>query len=90
MTQFPTAFEAARRIADGSLTSEALVRACLDRIGEREPLVQAWQHLDMDAALKMARQVDRFGSGPLMGTPRRRQGHHRYGGHANRLRLVAL
>jgi Asp-tRNA(Asn)/Glu-tRNA(Gln) amidotransferase A subunit family amidase len=69
MTQFPTAFEAARRIADGSLTSEALVRACLDRIGEREPLVQAWQHLDMDAALKMARQVDRFGSGPLMGTP---------------------
>ncbi len=69
MTGLPTALEAARRIADGSLTSEALVRACLDRISEREPLVQAWQHLDMDAALKMARHVDRFGSGPLKGIP---------------------
>jgi Asp-tRNA(Asn)/Glu-tRNA(Gln) amidotransferase A subunit family amidase len=69
MTRLPTALEAARRIADGSLTSEALVRACLERIGEREPLVQAWQHLDMDAALKMARHLDQFGSGPLKGVP---------------------
>jgi Asp-tRNA(Asn)/Glu-tRNA(Gln) amidotransferase A subunit family amidase len=69
MTGLPTALEAARRIADGSLTSEALVRACLDRISEREPLVQAWQHLDMHAALKTARHVDRFGSGPLKGIP---------------------
>ena len=69
MTGCPTALEAARRIADGSLTSEALVRACLDRIGEREPVVGAWQHLDTDAALRMARHVDRFGSGPLKGIP---------------------
>ena len=69
MTERPTALEAARRIADGTLTSEALVRACLDRIREREPLVQAWQHLDVDAALNMARHVDRFGSGPLKGIP---------------------
>jgi Asp-tRNA(Asn)/Glu-tRNA(Gln) amidotransferase A subunit family amidase len=69
MTGFPTALKAARRVADGSLTSEALVRACLERIGEREPLVQAWQHLDMDAALKMARHLDQFGSGPLKGVP---------------------
>jgi Asp-tRNA(Asn)/Glu-tRNA(Gln) amidotransferase A subunit family amidase len=69
MTRLLTALEAARRIADGSLTSEALVRACLDRIGEREPLVQAWQHLDMDAALNMARHLDQFGSGPLKGIP---------------------
>jgi Asp-tRNA(Asn)/Glu-tRNA(Gln) amidotransferase A subunit family amidase len=69
MTRLPTALEAARRIADGSLTSEALVRACLNRIEEQEPLVQAWQHLDRDVALKMARQVDRFGSGPLKGIP---------------------
>jgi hypothetical protein len=41
MARIPTALEAARRIADGSLTSKALVRACLDHIGEREPLVQA-------------------------------------------------
>jgi len=69
MTRLSTALEAARRIADGSLTSEALVRACLDRIGDREPLVQAWQYLDMDAALNMARHVDQFGSGPLKGIP---------------------
>ncbi|GEO15123.1 hypothetical protein MAE02_28190 [Microvirga aerophila] len=73
MTGCPTALEAARRIASGNLTSEALVRACLDRIGEREPQVQAWQHLeqhlDMDAALKMARYLDQFGSGPLKGIP---------------------
>jgi amidase len=69
MTRLPTALEAARRIADGSLTSEALVRACLERISEREPVVRAWQHLDLDAALKIARQVDQFGSGPLKGIP---------------------
>ncbi len=69
MTGCPTAIAAARRIADGTLTSEALVRACLDRISEREPLVQAWQHLDMEAALNMARHVDRFGSGALKGIP---------------------
>lgn len=69
MTRLPTALEAARRIADGSLTAEALVRACLERIAEREPMVQAWQHLDPDAALEMARRADRFGSGPLKGLP---------------------
>jgi Asp-tRNA(Asn)/Glu-tRNA(Gln) amidotransferase A subunit family amidase len=69
MTGLPTALEAARSIADGSLTSEALVRACLERISEREPIVQAWQHLDADAALEMARRADQFGSGPLKGIP---------------------
>jgi Asp-tRNA(Asn)/Glu-tRNA(Gln) amidotransferase A subunit family amidase len=58
MTGRPTSLEAARRIADGSFISEALVCACLERISEREPQVQAWQHLHMDAALKMARHVD--------------------------------
>jgi Asp-tRNA(Asn)/Glu-tRNA(Gln) amidotransferase A subunit family amidase len=69
MTRLPTILEAARRIADGSLTSEALVRACLDRIGEREPRVQAWQYLDAGTALEAARRMDRFGSGPLKGIP---------------------
>jgi Asp-tRNA(Asn)/Glu-tRNA(Gln) amidotransferase A subunit family amidase len=69
MTELPTALEAARRIADGSLTVEALLKACLERIGQREPHVQAWQHLDADAALERARHVDRFGSGPLKGIP---------------------
>lgn len=65
----PTALEAARRIADGSLTCEALTRQCLERIAEREPAVQAWQHLDPDAALEAARRIDRSGSGPLKGLP---------------------
>lgn len=69
MTSIPTALEAARRIADGSLTCEALTRRCLERIAEREPAVQAWQHLDPDAALEAARRIDRWGSGPLKGLP---------------------
>jgi len=69
MTRIPTALDAVRRIADGSLTCEALARACLDRIAEREPDVQAWQHLDPDAALEEARRIDRTGGGPLKGLP---------------------
>ncbi|WP_448191486.1 amidase [Azospirillum sp. sgz301742] len=65
----PTALEAAQRIADGSLTCEALTRQCLERIAEREPAVQAWQHLDAQAALEAARRIDRAGSGPLKGLP---------------------
>ena len=45
-----TAGAAADAIAAGNLTSEALVRACLDRIARREEIVQAWAWLDPDAA----------------------------------------
>lgn len=69
MTPIPTALDAAGRIADGSLTCEALTRACLERIAEREPAVQAWQQLDPDTALEAARRIDRCGSGPLKGLP---------------------
>ena len=44
-----SASEAAARIEAGTLTSETLVRACLERIAEREPTVKAWAHLDPDA-----------------------------------------
>lgn len=69
-----TATEAARRIAVGSLSSEQCVQACLARIDEREPSVQAWQHLDAHAALAQARERDlhqaRGGAlGPLHGVP---------------------
>jgi len=69
MTRIPTALDAARRIAGGSLTCEALTRQCLERIAEREPAVQAWQHLDPDAALEAARRIDGSGTGPLKGLP---------------------
>jgi amidase len=65
-----SAIEAARRIAAGDLTSEALVRTCLDRIAEREPVLKAWAHIDPDQALAQARARDREPShGPLHGVP---------------------
>ena len=65
-----TACEAARLIARAELTSEALVRACLERVAEREPMVGAWEHLDSEAALAEARAHDlRPPRGSLHGVP---------------------
>jgi Asp-tRNA(Asn)/Glu-tRNA(Gln) amidotransferase A subunit family amidase len=69
-----TAFEAARRIREGVLTSEELVQASLARIRAVEPVVQAWTYLDEDHALEQARAADerkRSGEpiGPLHGVP---------------------
>src|SRR4029077_16094222 len=46
-------------IADGTLSAEAVVRSCLDRIAEREPMVRAWTHIAGDAALAAARAGER-------------------------------
>ena len=47
-----------------------MVADCLSRIREREPAVQAWQHLDPEYALAQARQRDAEApSGPLHGVP---------------------
>jgi amidase len=65
-----TAAEAARRIASGKLTSEALVRDCLERIAQRDGEVRAWVHRDAEAALAQARAIDKSGrNGPLAGVP---------------------
>jgi Asp-tRNA(Asn)/Glu-tRNA(Gln) amidotransferase A subunit family amidase len=53
-----TASEAARRMREGLLTAEELVAACLERIRQTEPIVQAWQFLDEDHALSQARAAD--------------------------------
>lgn len=53
------AVQAAERLAGGEATSEDLVRACLARIEELEPEVQAWAYLDEDKALQQARRADR-------------------------------
>ena len=58
------AWQAAALLARRELTAEDLVRACLDRISEREPQVVAFVHIDADAALATARQLD---AGPLRG-----------------------
>jgi Asp-tRNA(Asn)/Glu-tRNA(Gln) amidotransferase A subunit family amidase len=70
-----TACEAAARIAAGELQSEALVRACLNRIALREPELRAWAHIDADGALHAAREADKIRQsnacllGPLHGIP---------------------
>jgi len=53
-----SATEAAARIAAGKLKSEALVAACLERIGQREKDVQAWAFIDPELALAQARARD--------------------------------
>jgi amidase len=65
-----TASEVVRRIKAGTLTSEAYVRACLERIDAREPDVAAWQYLDPEYALAQARRRDRERArGLLHGVP---------------------
>jgi Asp-tRNA(Asn)/Glu-tRNA(Gln) amidotransferase A subunit family amidase len=47
-----------------------MVRACLERIEEREPTVRAWAHLDPEAALSQARAADASEPrSPLHGVP---------------------
>src|SRR5262249_56641846 len=65
-----TATDIAQATRSGHTTCEAVARACLDHIAEREPAVQAWQYLNGDQVLAQARALDRRGdSGPLHGVP---------------------
>jgi len=68
------ACEAARMIAAGETSSEALVAACLARIAEREPEIRAWAFVDQEHALAQAKAADARlregrGVGPLHGVP---------------------
>ncbi|MGH8669056.1 MAG: amidase [Burkholderiales bacterium] len=69
-----SASDAARAIADGAITSEQLVDACLERVRENDPQVQAWAHLDPEHARAQARASDEArregrATGPLHGVP---------------------
>jgi Asp-tRNA(Asn)/Glu-tRNA(Gln) amidotransferase A subunit family amidase len=69
-----SATEAARLIRDGVISSEQLVEACLSRIRDVDPQVQAWAFLDSDHALAQARALDQLRLegkpiGPLHGLP---------------------
>jgi Asp-tRNA(Asn)/Glu-tRNA(Gln) amidotransferase A subunit family amidase len=65
-----SATEAARLIAEKAISSEELVRACLDRIEAREPTVKAWSVLDPKAAIRQAKERDKGPVlGPLHGVP---------------------
>ncbi|HEV2008292.1 MAG TPA: amidase, partial [Burkholderiales bacterium] len=60
------AVDAAHQIAAKKITSEALVRDCLERIDAREGEVRAWEYLDREAALMQARAADARPSGRLL------------------------
>lgn len=65
-----SAIEAAQAITAGDVTSEALVRACLEQIEAREPSIGAWTYLNPDHALAQARACDRSPTrGLLHGVP---------------------
>src|SRR5579863_4829850 len=56
----------ARLVDSGELSAEAVMRSCLDRIGEREPVVRAWVHLDQAQAVAAARACDRSAKGGVL------------------------
>lgn len=64
-----SATEAVAAIEAGTLTSEKLVRDCLERIAGRESIVKAWAHLDPDKAVAQAKAADKASGGLLRGIP---------------------
>ena len=69
-----TALAARDEIARGACKAVELVAACLERIAQREPDVQAWAHLDPDHAMRQAKAADAYRAsgrpiGPLHGVP---------------------
>ena len=51
--------EAVRRLSSGEMSSEAYTRALLERVNALEERVLAWQTLDRERALGLAREADR-------------------------------
>src|SRR5580704_10507771 len=48
-----------RLVEGGGLTAEAVIRSCLERIADREPMVRAWSNLAPESALARARELDK-------------------------------
>ena len=65
-----TATAVAHKILLGEVTCEELVRACLERVKQREPVIRAWAYVDAEAAIRHARELDSAKpNGPLYGIP---------------------
>ena len=65
-----SAIEASRLLSERDVSSEELVRECLERIDERERELRAWAHLDPELAIAQARERDgQEPRGPLHGIP---------------------
>lgn len=58
---------AVKAIEDGTLTAEALVQSCLERIAQRDDAVGAWMHVAGEAAARAASAP--MPAGPLQGVP---------------------
>jgi len=54
-----TASECSRALREGRLSSEALVRSCLERICERDAEIKAFSYVDAEYALRQARERDK-------------------------------
>ena len=63
-----TATEIVAAIAAGKATCEAVTRACLERIGAREPAVQAWQYLDPAQAIGHRGVNETMPDAPILAT----------------------
>jgi len=68
------ATDLAARIAGGEVSSEEVVEACLARIAEVDPGIEAWAFLDPEFARRQARDADNYRGtgrplGPLHGVP---------------------
>lgn len=65
-----TATEIAAAVRAGDTSCEAVTRACLERIAEREPDVKAWRYLDADKAIAEAKLRDSGDRNlPFIGVP---------------------
>ena len=67
------ASEIRAHLQSGGLTSESLMTRLVERIGRYEPQVRAWEWLDAERALSLARESDALyaagRAGPLQGIP---------------------
>jgi Asp-tRNA(Asn)/Glu-tRNA(Gln) amidotransferase A subunit family amidase len=63
-----SAAEAAKGVAGGAFTAEAVTRDCLERIDARDRAIRAWAYLDPTLAIESAGACDAAsGKGPLTG-----------------------
>jgi Asp-tRNA(Asn)/Glu-tRNA(Gln) amidotransferase A subunit family amidase len=65
-----SACEIVRGVTAGRFSAQAVTRACLDRIEERDSNIKAWAFIDPELALNQARAIDRNATkGVLAGVP---------------------
>lgn len=53
-----SAVDAAALLARREISAESFANACLARVAQREPTVQAWAHIDADQVIEQARALD--------------------------------